>query len=94
MIGDMLKAQIVRLSYYNAGLKATDWEYEMGLIYSAGSGTFRQWKLLIGPTSVEIASALGCSSAQGSLYDGRRPDRCSGEPYSAADLRSMLKSLP
>jgi hypothetical protein len=95
LMGDMLKAQIVRLSYYNAGLKGTDWETEMGLIYSAGSGTLRQWKLLIGPDERKDCRRVGALKRAGSPLTPD-DDRIAAQAtrYPPDELRAWLKSLP
>ena len=97
-LGDMLKAQIVRLSYFNAGLNGTDWETEMRLIYSAGStggGTHRQWKLLIGSDERRECKRIGGLKRAGLPLT--QPDTliaAQATRYTAAELRAMFKALP
>jgi hypothetical protein len=98
LLGDMLKAQIVRLSYYNAGLTATDWETEMRLIYSTGSaggGTHRQWKLLIGSDERRECKRVGGLKRAGlplTQADARIAEQATR--YTVAELRAMFKALP
>jgi hypothetical protein len=97
LLGDQLKAQVVRLSHYNAGLKSTDWETEMRLIYSAGSvgnGTFRGWNRLIRRDERQTYRQVGALKRAGfplSQNAGYFAEQATH--YTPDELRKMLKSL-
>jgi hypothetical protein len=95
LLGDQLKAQIVRLSHYNAGLKGTDWKTEMTLIYSAGDGTLRQWNRLISDVERQTHHRVGALKRSGSPLTPD-DDRIAAQAmrYTVAELRAWLKSLP
>jgi hypothetical protein len=97
LLGDQLKAQVVRLSHYNAGLKGTDWETEMRLIYSAGSvggGTHRGWNRLISDDERQTYRQVGALKRAGfplSQNPGYFAEQAT--LYTPDELREMLKSL-
>jgi hypothetical protein len=97
LLGDQLKAQVVRLSHYNAGLKGTDWETEMRLIYSVGSvggGTHRGWNRLIGDDERRTYRQVGALKRAGSpLSQNAGYFAEQATLYTPDELREMLKQL-
>jgi hypothetical protein len=96
LLGDQLKAQIARLSHYNAGLKGTSWEMEMALIYGAGDGTLREWNRLISDAERQTFRRVGAlMRSVGSLIDADDRDvRDQAILYTIDELRAWLKELP
>jgi hypothetical protein len=94
LLGDQLKAQVSRLSHYNAGLKSTDWRTEMRLIYSAGDGTHGQWNRLISEDERRTYHQVGALKRSGFLLSqnaGYFAEQAA--LYTPDELREMLKQL-
>ena len=94
LLGDQLKAQVVRFSHYNAGLKGTDWKTEMRLTYSASDGTLREWNRLISEDERQTYRQVGALKRAGfplSQNAGYIAEQAT--LYTPDELREMLKQL-
>ena len=93
LLGDQLKAQTVRLSHYNAGLKGTN--SEMALIYGAGDGTLREWNRLISDVERQAYRRVGALKRSGSPLTPD-DDRITAQAtrYTTDELRAWFKELP